>query len=206
MDRAGDVEPLWRPRLRWRLKGALLWPAFAVLTVADALLLGRLPIAGDGGTPFVGGLLLAGFFNLLAVAVGGPLLGLWLRRRRRRDLPRIIAEDYAGTAVLGLVTLGFLAGGLAHRDNVEEARHDLVVQQAGAREFMSRRAPSPYHARLEETTTIKLQENLFRTCAPGEDPQRWFCVFVSTDVSPPGITVDQSREPNSSLKRAGGFR
>ena len=39
----GD-EPLWRSRLRWRWRGALLWPAFAVLTLVDALLLGVLPV------------------------------------------------------------------------------------------------------------------------------------------------------------------
>ena len=43
-----EVEPLWRSRLRWRWRGALLWPAFVVLTLVDALLLGVLPIAGDG--------------------------------------------------------------------------------------------------------------------------------------------------------------
>ncbi len=34
-------------RLRWRLRGAVLWPTFAVLTVADGVLLHLLPIAGD---------------------------------------------------------------------------------------------------------------------------------------------------------------
>ena len=92
----GDVEPLWRSRVRWRFRGALLWPAFWVLTLADALLLGCLPIAGDGGTAFVPALLLSGFFNLVAVAIVAPLAGLVLRRRRR-DLPRVIAFDRAGT-------------------------------------------------------------------------------------------------------------
>ena len=36
-------------RLRWRLSGATMWPAFALALVVDALLLHLLPIAGDTG-------------------------------------------------------------------------------------------------------------------------------------------------------------
>src|SRR5919107_566608 len=82
MDVRQDVEPLWRSRARWRLKGALLWPAFWGLTLVDALMLGELPIAGDDGTDLVPALLLSLFFNLLAVAVAAPLAAFALRRRR----------------------------------------------------------------------------------------------------------------------------
>ena len=51
------------------VKGALLWPAFWMLTLFDALLLGELPIAGDDGTDLVPALLLSGFFNLVAVGL-----------------------------------------------------------------------------------------------------------------------------------------
>jgi len=206
MDGTGDVEPLWRSRLRWRMKGALLWPAFAVLTLVDAILLGQLPIAGDGGTGFVPALLLAGFFNLLAVGVVGPLIAFGLRRARRLRLPRVIAEDYTGTVLLGVVTAGFLVGGLVHHGKLEEAQHDMAVQLLTAQQFMSRRAPAPFRRHVERSNTVKLEADLFRTCAPGTDPDRWFCVFVNTDMSPPGITVDQSREPNASFRAAGGFR
>ena len=37
------VESLWRSRLRWRMRGAWQWPAFAVLMVADVILITRLP-------------------------------------------------------------------------------------------------------------------------------------------------------------------
>ena len=47
-------------RLRWRLRGAWLWPTFAVAMVVDAVLLHMLPIAGDGGTGWVPAFLLAG--------------------------------------------------------------------------------------------------------------------------------------------------
>jgi hypothetical protein len=205
MDAGRPVEPLWRSRVRWRLKGALQWPAFWVLTLLDALLLGRLPIAGDGGTGFVPALLFAGFLNLMVVAVVAPLVGLAVRRRRR-DLPRIVASDYAGTVLLVGVTAALLAGGLLHRDARRESEHDLLVQRLAAVNFMRREAPPEYRRSLPATTTIKMEEDLYRTCTPGDDPDRWFCVYVSTDTSPPGVTADTNRESNESLKVAGGFR
>lgn len=199
------AESLWRSRLRWRLRGALLWPTFVVLTIADAILLGRLPIAGDGGTDLVGGLLLGFFFNLLAVAVVAPFAAALLRRRRR-DLPKVVAFDHAGTALVCLVTLGFLVGGLAHRDDVQEAQHDLAVQRLAAQRYAARAAPPEYRARVAEADTIKIDEELYRTCVPGPDPKRFFCVMVSTETSPPGVTEDRSRESNASLNEAGGYR
>jgi hypothetical protein len=200
-----ESESLWRARLRWRWRGALQWPVFCVLTVLDALLLGELPIAGDGGTDFVPALLVAFFFNLLAVAVVAPLVGYRLRRRRP-DLPKVVADDYAGTVLVFVVTLGLLAGGLAHRSDVRDAEHDFVVQQAAARRFIARQAPPEFRPRAAESDTLKLGDDYFRTCAPGPDPKRWFCVFVETDVAPPGITVDTNRISNATLSRpaAGG--
>lgn len=205
MHDTGDVGSLWRTRLRWRLRGALLWPVLVVLTIADALLLGRLPIAGDDGTPFVPALLLAMFFNLVALAVVAPFVSRRLRRRRP-DLPKVIADDRAGAALVCAVTLALLAGGLGHRPAVDDVQRDLGVQQAAAREFIANEAPPEFRARTDESTSLKLEDELYRTCAPGDDPKRWFCVFVSTDTRPPGIVVDEGREPNDSFDSRNGFR
>jgi hypothetical protein len=197
-------ESLWRARLRWRWRGALLWPLFVVLTIADAILLGQLPLSGEDGTPFVPALLLSGFFNLLVVAVIGPLASVPLRRRRP-DLPKVIAQDYTGRVGLVVVSLALLAGGLLHRPHLNDAREDLVAQLAAARDFVRRQAPAEFRGHPEGATTLRLDEELFRTCVPGPDPKRWFCVLVSTDTSPPGIKVDDNRESNASLNRPGGF-
>jgi hypothetical protein len=199
-----EVEPLWRSRLRWRWRGALLWPAFAVLTLVDALLLGVLPIAGDDGTPFVGGLLLAMTFNLILVAVVAPLLALWLRRRRP-DLPKVVAQDTTGTVLVVCVTLGFLVGGLIHAPVRAEAERDFAAQYVAARDYAHARAPEQFRDGVGQMTTLKLEDELYRTCVPGDDPKRWFCMYVSTESTPPGITVDRNRESNASLNRLGAY-
>jgi hypothetical protein len=200
-----EVEPLWRSRLRWRWRGALQWPAFVVLCIADALLLGVLPIAGDEGTELVPAFLLAMFFNLLAVALVGPLAALVLRRRRP-DLPKVVAQDYTGTAALLLVSLALLVGGLIHAPVRAEAERDFAAQAEAAHQYASTRAPAPFRDHTDGMTTLKLEDELYRTCVPGQDPKRWFCMYVSTDSSPPGVTEDRNRESNASLNRPGGFR
>lgn len=193
-------EPLWRSRLRWRWRGALQWPLFFALTVLDALILGQLPIAGDGGTDFVPALLLAFFFNLLAVAVVAPLASMRLRRRRA-DLPKVVADDYAGAALLVVVTAGFVVGGLIHRPNVQDAERDFMVQQQTARRFVATRAPREFRGRAAESNTLVLGEDYYRTCVPGPNPRRWFCLFIDTDESPPGVTIDTNRVSNEALSR-----
>src|SRR3954469_23455904 len=85
------VESVWRSRLRWRMRGAWQWPLFGLLTVADAVLIARLPFAAEGPDA-LGAILLAGVFNLLVVGVLAPLPALAVRRRRR-DLPVVVARD-----------------------------------------------------------------------------------------------------------------
>src|SRR4051812_50222176 len=86
-------------RLRWRLRGATMWPAFVVGVVLDAALVHALPIAGETAPEAFGAILLAFFFNLVAVAIGAPLAGRWLRRRRPR-LPEGGADDRAGAPLV----------------------------------------------------------------------------------------------------------
>jgi hypothetical protein len=193
-------------RLRWRLRGAWLWPAFFVLTLVDALVLRWLPIAGDEGTGFVPALLLAGFFNLVAVALVAPILGARLRRRRG-DLPKVVANDYAGATLVVGVSLVLLAAGVLHRPAVTEAREDMIAQQASARQFVARFAPAEFRVNADFSDSLRIEDDLYRTCVPGDDPKRWFCVYVETDSSPPGIKQDESRESNTSFNSpAAGFR
>jgi hypothetical protein len=183
---------VWTSRLRWRLRGAWLWPLFVALTVFDGLLLHRHPIAGDH-TGVLPGMLLAGFFNLAAVVVAAPLLSRFLRGSR----PKEIADDRAGTVAIVGVTALIAVIGLAHAGAVGDADRAMADQLAAARRYFALQAPPAYRRNLAHTSTWKQADNLFRTCVPGPDADHALCVFVTTDSDPPGVRLDPDHEPNS---------
>jgi hypothetical protein len=195
-------EALWQTRLRWRLRGAMLWPAFVAAVVVDALLLDRLPVSGDRGPGLFAAVLLAGFLNLFLVAVVAPLAGLWLRGRRP-GMPAVIATDRAGTVLLATTCVLVGALGLAHRSTVRAARAELSAQAAQARRFFVSQAPREFQAHVHRLDTVKQGKHLYRTCVAGADPDRAFCVFVNADQSPPGITRDPDQRSNAAVVRSG---
>jgi len=197
------VERLWTSRLRWRMRGAWLWPAFFGLTLVDGIVIWKLPPYNGAPPGLVGGLLLAGIANLLLIAVIAPLVGRRLRRVRE-DLPRLIAVDYAGTALVAMLAVLVLAAGLAHRPAIaaERAARDAVL--ASTRTYVREQEPR-FAAGLAAVDLLQLSDISYRACVPGNDPRRWLCLIVDTDQSPPGIMRDDSMEPNSTLRTVGGF-
>ena len=205
MDGAAAHEE-WREtarRMRWRLRGAWMWPAFAVLTLADAVLIHTFPLAGEE-TGLVGGLLLGAFFNLLVIAVVAPLVAI-LVRRRRPDLPGVVAVNYVGTVLLLGVAATFLVIGLAHRSTIQDSQDAMGLQAAVASRYVAVQGEPDHRARVHEMTTLRLEEQLYRTCVPGEDPDRWLCLFVDTSTAPAGVTLAASQESNASFSRRGAF-
>jgi hypothetical protein len=195
------MDRVWTSRLRWRMRGAWQWPAFAVLVVVDAILLHVLPIAGDGPGLYAA-VLLALFFNLVTVAVLAPMAG-WMLRRRRRDLPDVVASDYSG-AVLLLGLTGVLAGlGLLHRGDMQARRDAFARGVHQARAYVAHSAPAQYRRHVDEMTSLRFDGGLYRICVPGDDPSRALCVFVDTTQQPPGLRRDTNPLPNSSYLTAG---
>ena len=192
MERQQDS--LWVTRMRWRMRGAWLWPAFVVLTVAEGVALDVLPIAGDGPGGVVPGVLLAGFANLIAVATIAPLAGRRLRRRRP-DLPRVIADNYAGTALLCAIAAAIVGLGLVHRPTVV-AEHAAAGAVAGAvHDYVVAQAPA-YRGGIDAAEAVRVEQDLYRACVPGPDPKRWLCLYVNTGQRPAGVSVDADRAPN----------
>jgi hypothetical protein len=187
------VESVFWPRLRWRMRGAWQWPAFAALTLVDALLIARLPFQGDGPDA-IGAVLVAGFANLLAVAVGAPLLGALMRRFWRPDLPRMIARDYAGTALLAIVTVALVTGGLIHRRGLAEEHRDRAAALAATHDYVVSQAPA-FRRGLADADMLQQETDLYRVCVYGRDPHP-LCLYVNTDQVPAGVKRDPSREPN----------
>jgi hypothetical protein len=191
------MEDAWLTRARWRIRGAWQWPSFAVFTVGDAVMLHELPLTGSH-TGLAPALLLSAFLNLVAVAALAPLAGASLRRRRP-DLPKVVATDYAGTGLIVVVFAGLLAGGLAHRPAAREQERDFAAQADAVRLYVVHHAPAAFRANLGHADTWRIEPDHFRTCVPGPDPRRSLCLLVNTDQSPPGIAVDPSRAPNSTF-------
>ena len=198
------VEPLWPARLRWRMTGAWLLPAFLVLTPLEGLVLTRLPFYGtDGPGTFVAGVLVAGFLNLGLVAILAPLLARRLRRRRP-DLPRVVAGDLAGSRLLLVGLLALVVAGMAHRPAVMDAERDLAAQYAAVHDYVVTQAPE-YRPALPTLDAMRMEENLFRSCVASADPREWLCLFVETDQEPAGVRLDPDRAPNSVYRLHGGF-
>ncbi|MDP2711865.1 MAG: hypothetical protein Q8O56_11660 [Solirubrobacteraceae bacterium] len=191
-------------RLRWRRRGAWLWPAFAVATVVEAGLLHWLPVAGEG-SGFVAALLLAGCLNVVAVALLGRLGGFVLRRRRR-DLPTIVAEDYAGLTALGVVAVSFLVAGLVHRPELQASQHAFAEQSAAVRLWVDANGDAFARAHVDRADSVVVDVDLYRTCVPRPDPRSWQCLIVDTSHRPPRITPDRSWESNASQDPRGVFR
>jgi hypothetical protein len=204
-DRAiGDGRRATARRVRWRLRGAWMWPAFALLTLLDTALLHVLPLHGDDGTDPVPAFLLAGCLNVVAIAVGGTLGG-WALRRRRPDLPKVVADDYAGTAVLLTLTLVFGVVGLAQLPGRRAHRADEAAQAAAARAFVDAQAPA-YRTGLSAATTLQIDDELYRTCIPGRDPDAWLCLYIDTTNRPATARRDPSGASNAQLAPYGSFR
>ncbi len=191
-------------RMRWRLRGAWLWPTFVVATLAEMALLHWLPVQGDA-TRWISGLLVAGCLNLIAVVVlGGP--GGMLLRRRRPDLPSVVASDYAGTAALAVVALSLVAAGLAHRPGIADRRAAFDEQLLAVHRWVTQNGDAYANAHLSGADTVVVDAELFRTCVPSRDPKRWLCLIVDTSTSPPAVKRDPNREPNASFTQRGRFR
>ena len=188
------VERLWLTRLRWRMRGAWLWPAFFGLTLVDGILITLLPPWGWTPPGLVGGLLLAGFANLLLLAAVAPLAG-HLLRRRRRDLPRPIAFDYAGTALICGLAVLFLIAGVLHRPAVAAREDDADALTAAVRGYVAAHAPE-WAGGLDAVAVREYAPEVFRACVPGADPTKALCLIVDTDRRPARVTRDESMQPD----------
>jgi hypothetical protein len=182
-------------RLRWRLAGATMWPAFGVFVVVGAAVLHWLPPYGEHGVAVIPSLLLAGFLALAIVAAGAPVAG-WFVRRRSRRMPKVVADDRAGTVLLLLVLALLAVGGVLHRPAVERERDALLIQAIAARRAVLAQAPPEFRRNVAQLNTTKQAPSLFRSCVPGPTDDRSWCVIVKTDQHPPGVSIDPDQRPN----------
>ncbi len=198
---AGD-ERFWVARARWRLRGAMLWPAFVVLTLVDGLVLYRLsPVGFDFKDP-IAPVIMATFGNLFLIAVVAPLLTRRLAARRPGGLAQVEREvlgDRVGTALLAAGVVGVVAAGLGNRQVVVSETEATERNAAAVSEYVAH-TRSPELIRNKETAnTHRLSEGYFRTCIARDDRRRHFCLFVDTKKRPAEVVRDRSQVPNQRL-------
>ena len=192
------MDGVWLHRLRWRRRGAWLWPAFAALTIADAVVGHMLPPAGDGQTVVSAGLV-ALVLNLIAVVLLSRPLGAALRRRRG-DLPSIVARDYAGTTVVVVIALALLTVGLLHRSTLQAQRRTMYDAIRRAQAYIGDRAPAEFRRNLDLADTFVIQQgSIYRTCVPSDDRRRTYCVIVKDKLPFARSVSFGGYEPNEVL-------
>ena len=189
---------MWLSRLRWRLRGAWQWPAFAILTVVDAFVVHWMPFSGHDGSDVVAGFIICGFLNLGLVAVGAPLLGRAVRKRSPQ-LPASVAADRAAVLLMGGLTAILLVAGVAHHGAVGAADDDEHAAISSAREFARVHAPDRFLGGIGRENVLDTGARLYRICLAGPDPKRNFCMFVDFDGDAPRVHVDSDQSPNSVL-------
>ncbi len=189
---------IWRSRLRWRMRGAWQGPAFVASTLAGAVLLNRLPVAGDHGLDPIGGVLLCGFLNLAIAGFLAPMAALLLQRRRPGPVPLQIRRDRIGTGLMGSLGVLLLALGIGHHAAVAAAREEFREQLSAVRAYVAHQAPPEYRAGIGRESTWKQKDGFYRTCTPGPDVRRSLCLFVETD----GVATvrrDPDQQPNARI-------
>jgi len=190
------MEAAWLHRMRWRQRGAWLWPTFIVATVVDGVIGHALPPAGETETLLAA--VLAGLvLNLIAVVLLSRPLGAVLRRARA-DLPVVVARNYAGTCAVLLVTAAVLAVGLSHRPTLIAQQRALGDALARAEAWIGDRAPDEFRRNLVDMNTFTIEPgSIYRTCVSNLAGTRTYCVIVKDRLPLARSVSFGGYEPNS---------
>jgi hypothetical protein len=200
-------ERFWPARLRWRLRGAWMWPTFIVLTIVDGVVLHLLPPVRTG-VDLIPGILLATFGNLVLIGALAPWLARRIAARRPAEAPPPappkaaleVLTDRVGTAMLLAGLAGVLAAGLATRPLVVSETENTEENARAVRAFVLRSGDPELMRNLETANTIRLADGSFRTCIARDDRRRRLCLFVDPNEEPTSLKRDPSTEPNSAYK------
>jgi hypothetical protein len=198
-----DAAPIIR--LRWRLRGAWLWPSFVVLVLADGAIESWRPVVGDHSSP-VFGALQGWIASLVGIALLSPALG-WALRKVRRDMPKVVARDYAGAAICLLVTILLLVTGLIHHHVAVADQSALEDASASAEAYIGDHAPQQFQPNLHVLDTYQVQPPyIYRVCvhaavrAGTAQGPTWYCVIVDRKPFDDSVRYAGS-EPNSLLSQ-----
>ena len=181
-----------------------MWPTFAICTVAEGLIMHKLPPAGTRVPDVALGLLLALFANIFIVGALSPWIAKRLIRRDREGgrerFPPEVYLDRTATVALALGLVGALAVGLANiRVSTAETN---ALKEAGdrAEAYVNVHADREIKQRLNGANSARLGDGFFRVCVPRVDARRQYCVFVDTRRDT--VRKDPSTLPNQEFVRS----
>jgi hypothetical protein len=200
-------ERFWTRRLRWRLRGAWQWPAFAALTLVDGLIIHLLSPTG-ADVDLVLGVIVASFGNLFLVGLVAPWLARRLLARQERSErvtgvrgpPAEVVHDRTATALLCLGALAVLASGLALQPVVVSETDATEENARVVQDYVEQNARQEVRRNLETANTIRLGEGFFRTCIALDDRTRAYCLFVDVNEDPAAVRVDPNPVPNDEFQ------
>jgi hypothetical protein len=199
-----SAERFWTRRLRWRLLGAWRWPAFAVFTIVDAVLLHTLGTGVRFNYPSA--LILASFGNIALLVAADLVARFAARQRAAQGIPESHLEvtiDRGGIALLALGAVGLAASGIATHHVIVSETNATTANARAVETWVNTRGSAEYRRNLETANTAKLANDYFRTCVADDKRQRFLCLFVDTSRKPPQVVRDPSVEPNPP-QRVGG--
>jgi hypothetical protein len=187
------------------------WPAFALLTIGDGLLLHLLPPIASG-IDLIPGIIIASFSNLFLVGAVAPFLARRMIAERKiaggavgangaahtgpGGAPYEVLLDRAATGLLVAGALGLLAAGLASRPLIVSETEATELNARLVRSYVLAHAEPEYRRNVDAANTIRVAEGYFRTCIPADDRRRAWCLLVDTNLDPPDVREDRSATPN----------
>jgi hypothetical protein len=208
-------ERFWASRLRWRLRGAWMWPVFVVATLVDGFVLHELPPLRFGfsevGLTLVAGILIATFGNLILIGAVAPWLARRLVQRQQaapgpavsRQTLREVTTDRVGTALLVVGFFGVLASGLASIPLINGETDDRNRAARALVDYVEAHAPAEIQRNQDSgaVETARLGDGYFRSCIPFDDRSRSYCVFIDVNKHPTQVRKDRSAESNSAYRK-----
>jgi hypothetical protein len=195
-------ERFWPTRMRWRLRGAWMWPSFVAITVLDGWLLHLLPPERTG-IDLIPGILLATFGNLVLVGAVGP----WLARRMWKRRPAAdpgappkaqleVLTDRIGTGLLVAGVFGIVAAGLANRPVIVVETNQRERAAKLLENYVEAHGDDELRRNLEASDTRRYADGYYRSCIPHDDRERATCFFIDVRKKQSKFVLDRSQIPN----------
>jgi hypothetical protein len=192
----------WPNRMRWRLRGAWMWPSFVAITLLDALLLHHLSPVREG-IDLIPAILIATFGNLVLIGAVGPWLArrIWKRRPAADDGAPAKAQlevlvDRVGTGLLVASVFGILAAGLANRPTIVVETDQRERAAKLLEDYVEAHGDAELRRNLEASDTRRYADGYYRSCIPHDDRHRSTCFFIDVRKKRSRFVRDPSQVPN----------